>query len=68
MKAVRSFVLLVTCVVPLSCRSNSSQHDAPCICGEPAANIEGCGHHMCVNGARNPDNPECVCGPLSIPK
>lgn len=68
MKAVRSFVLLVTCLLPLACRSSASQHEAPCVCGQPMANIEGCAHHKCVSGARNPDNAECVCGSLSIPK
>jgi hypothetical protein len=32
------------------------------------ADVEGCAHHACLSGHRNPDNPDCVCGTLTIPK
>jgi hypothetical protein len=60
--------LLVTCLLPLGCRSGGSRDEVPCTCGTPVADIEGCAHHACVKGMRNPDNPDCVCGTLSIPK
>jgi hypothetical protein len=39
---------------------------ARCICGTAEADFEGCAHPMCMKGERNPDNPECVCGPMRI--
>lgn len=66
---LRSLALLVLCSVPLACRSSgASMHEVPCICGQPAADFEGCAHEACVKGQRNPDNPDCVCGSLTIPK
>ena len=37
-----------------------------CTCGQPDADFEGCLDPLCVSGAGNPDNPDCVCGRLSI--
>ncbi len=37
-----------------------------CICGTPEADFEGCSHPLCLKGERNPDNPNCVCGPLKM--
>jgi len=37
-----------------------------CICGQPEAVIDGCANTLCVSREGNPDNPDCVCGPMSI--
>ena len=68
MKLSRALVVLVFCLVPIACRSSAPRGDAPCTCGQPAADVEGCAHSACMSGHRNPDNPDCVCGTLSIPK
>jgi hypothetical protein len=68
MKLPRTLALLVLCFVPPACRSTAAHGEVPCTCGQPAADIEGCAHSACVKGQRNPDNPDCVCGTLSIPK
>ncbi len=67
MKLLRT-VALVLCFVPLSCRSTAPREEVPCTCGTAEADIEGCAHPLCLNGERNPDNIDCVCGTLSIPK
>ena len=63
---LRPLVLLALCVVPLACRSSGASAEVPCTCGQPAADIEGCAHAACLRGQRNPANPDCVCGPLTI--
>jgi len=68
MKSFQLLAVLAFCSVPLACRASAPQYEVPCICGQPAADIEGCAHHACLSGHRNPDNPDCVCGSLSIPK
>jgi hypothetical protein len=72
MNFLRTVALLAFCVVPLACRSTDKSHEAaqaaPCTCGTPAADFEGCTHPACMHGERNPANPDCVCGTLSIPK
>lgn len=40
--------------------------DVDCICGQPLEAIEGCPHPLCIAGERNPDNPDCVCGPIEF--
>jgi hypothetical protein len=52
-----------------SCKGPSSKAEASavcCTCGTPKADFEGCAHPMCLRGERNPDNPECVCGPMKM--
>jgi hypothetical protein len=63
-------VLLATClaVFALACKSSPSAASVPCTCGTPQADIEGCAHSTCLAGETNPDNPDCVCGALSLPK
>jgi len=68
MKVIRTLALLSLCVTAPACHSTSAHDEVPCICGQPAADIEGCAHHACLSGHRNPDNPDCVCGTLTIPK
>ena len=63
-----SLALLALCLLPLSCRSGAQRTEVPCTCGQPEADFRGCEHHQCLAGQRNPDNPDCVCGTLSIPK
>jgi len=60
--------LLALILIPLACRGTGVASDSPCTCGQPAADIEGCAHPKCLAGERNPDNPDCICGTLSIPK
>ncbi|MBL8860757.1 MAG: hypothetical protein JNK02_02000 [Planctomycetes bacterium] len=51
-----------------SCETPSSKGaDVPCRCGTPMADFEGCAHPTCMNGHRNPANPDCVCGTIEIP-
>jgi hypothetical protein len=40
----------------------------PCTCGTPEADLEGCAHWLCLEGQNNPENPDCVCGSLSLPQ
>lgn len=64
-------ILLLGAVSALgSCKSpdsNAAQVSAErCICGTPEADFEGCPHPLCLKGERNPDNPNCVCGPMKM--
>jgi hypothetical protein len=68
MKTLRLLVLLALAAVPLACRSGGTREEVPCTCGQPAADIEGCAHATCLQGKRNPDNADCVCGSLTIDK
>jgi len=52
-----------------SCKGHSSRVRSPavaCTCGTPKADFEGCAHPLCVRGERNPDNHDCVCGPMKM--
>ena len=61
--------LVVLPLAALGCRSGGgSAANIPCTCGTPEADLEGCAHPTCLAGKTNPDNPDCVCGSLSIPK
>jgi hypothetical protein len=65
-------VLLLLCVTSPLVACKSSGNDAArvaaerCICGTPEADFEGCPHPLCLKGERNPDNPDCVCGPMKM--
>jgi hypothetical protein len=64
-------ILMLGAVATLgSCKSsgNAAAQAAAerCICGTPEADFEGCPHPLCLKGERNPDNPDCVCGPLKL--
>ncbi len=61
-------LLIASVYLPLSCKSNSAAAEVPCTCGTPTADIEGCAHASCLAGRTNPENPDCVCGTLSIPE
>jgi hypothetical protein len=54
----------------LACRSQSpsTAEGVECVCGQPLAEMQGCPHPTCASGHTNPDNPDCVCGTLSIPR
>lgn len=70
-KSMRSILLLflvLVCSTSLACRSGAKHDDVPCTCGTPEADFHGCAHHLCLAGQRNPENPDCVCGTLTIPK
>jgi len=60
-------LLLALILTPLACRS-TEPNDSPCTCGQAAADIEGCSHAKCLAGQNNPENPDCVCGTLSLKK
>ena len=69
MKLVLPLLLLLP-LASTGCRAPQSD-PAPgatpaCICGQPMADFEGCPHPLCLQGLRNPENPECVCGPLEL--
>jgi len=68
MNAIRLLVLLALCAWPLACRSSAPRDEVPCTCGTPEADMRGCAHSLCLQGQRNPDNPDCVCGTLTLPK
>jgi hypothetical protein len=68
MKNLRARWLLALLLLPLACKSSTPAEDIPCTCGTPEADIEGCAHALCLAGKTNPENPDCVCGGLSIPK
>lgn len=68
MRSLRLLALSLAFVVPLGCRSGAKHGEVPCTCGQPEADMQGCAHHACLRGERNPDNPDCVCGSLTIPK
>jgi len=65
-------VILILCAVAAlgACRSSGNNASAAaaqrCICGTPEADFEGCPNATCMKGERNPDNPECLCGPLKL--
>ena len=63
-------LVLVACLaaVTTACRSRPAPTTAPtfvpCTCGDAETDFDGCLHPKCAQGATNPDNPDCVCGPL----
>jgi len=63
-------VLLCTAAALAACKSSGdAEAEAAaqrCICGTPLADFEGCPNPVCMKGERNPDNPDCVCGPMKI--
>ena len=65
-------VLLVCGMIAIipACKSNSADHKSsaavPCTCGTPEAQMEGCANPVCLSGKSNPDNPQCVCGTMTI--
>lgn len=40
--------------------------EVECICGTEMEAVDGCACPLCVTGKRNPDNPDCVCGPIDV--
>lgn len=70
MKALLRCSLALLLFLPLGCRSGSSASgaDLPCTCGTAEADLVGCAHAACLDGERNPDNPDCVCGGLTFEK
>jgi len=69
MKKIAALALLALALG--ACKSPQQDVDVdlstvPCMCGEPEAAFEGCPHPKCLSGEGNPDNPDCVCGPLSF--
>ena len=60
-------LLIVLSGLSLACKSTaSSDANIPCTCGQPEADLDGCAHATCLAGKTNPDNPDCVCGALSL--
>ena len=62
-----SILLLPAALV--ACKSTQSTphySEVACTCGTADAAFDGCAHPLCLAGKRNPDNPDCVCGPLPI--
>lgn len=68
MKHLFPFLLALGSLLPAGCRSSSPAADLPCICGTSEADMQGCTNSICAQGKRNPDNPDCVCGSLAIPR
>jgi hypothetical protein len=68
MKHLSRALLAALACVPLACKSTPDTPELPCTCGTPAADLDGCVNPICSAGKTNPNNPDCVCGQLSIPK
>lgn len=51
-----------------ACGSTGAGDDVgiPCTCGTDEAIFDGCASEPCRAGVRNPDNPDCLCGPLEF--
>lgn len=61
-------LLLAVTLVLGACPSASSKDEAadiPCICGTEDGDVLGCHNPVCATGQRNPDNPDCICGPIT---
>ncbi len=68
MKTLSALLLsTVLLALPSACRS-TPQHDVPCVCGTALGDLEGCENSYCRDGKTNPDNPNCVCGSIEVPK
>lgn len=51
----------------VACKSPEKPDYVPeCTCGQPETAFEGCLSPLCRSGEGNPDNPDCLCGPLII--
>ena len=62
-----TILMLALALSSVSCKSGGGGgNGVSCTCGTPEADFDGCSHPLCVKGERNPDNPECVCGPMKI--
>ena len=60
-------LLIVLSSLSFACTSTAaSDENIPCTCGQPEADIDGCAHALCLAGKSNPENPDCVCGALSL--
>ena len=69
MKPIHALLLVVLSALPLACKSSGTKDaNIPCTCGQAEADLDGCAHAACLAGKNNPDNPDCVCGSLSIGK
>jgi hypothetical protein len=73
MKSIAFLLIAGVLASAPACKSHSttdalSPADAtiPCTCGTPEAQIDGCANPICLSGKTNPDNPNCVCGNLTI--
>jgi len=64
---LRALALLVLALGPTACVSGGSK-GVPCVCGTPQGDLEGCHAQPCARGKRNPDNADCICGTLSLPR
>jgi hypothetical protein len=69
---MKSVVVLLLCAVAAlgACKSSGDAAAEAaaqrCTCGTPEADFEGCTNPICLKGERNPDNPDCVCGPMKM--
>jgi|GEM_PF-3136063 len=62
-------ILATACLMWLcACGTTGAGDDPqiPCICGSDDAIFDGCASELCRDGVRNPDNPDCLCGPLEF--
>ena len=65
--------LLLALPLFASCSSSSSKTDiaelsagVECVCGDEDGELFGCFHPLCIQEHVNPNNPDCVCGPLAF--
>jgi hypothetical protein len=69
MKTFRALFALVTLAL-VAChspeRQSSDLSSVTCTCGRPEAVIDGCAHLLCVRRDGNPENPDCICGPMTL--
>ncbi len=70
LSAMKTLLLAAALVGLVACSSPEKKaepaHVPECTCGEPETAFDGCIHPLCLSGEGNPDNPDCVCGPLTL--
>ena len=73
LSAMKTLFLAVALLGLVACSSREEPEDEPetayvpeCTCGSPETAFDGCLHPLCVSGEGNPDNLDCVCGPLTL--
>ena len=69
LSAMKTLFLAVALLGLVACSSEErpeTTYVPECTCGSPETAFDGCIHPLCVSGEGNPDNPDCVCGPLTL--
>jgi hypothetical protein len=62
---MKKWITVVGLALAAACSTPKDEY-VECICGTPEEAIYGCPYSRCARGEGNPDNPDCVCGTLSL--